>query len=245
MLLSSSLLERTATGKRILRGSTLGQPVELAGAKAGSKDQALFEDARLRSLFDRVSASGDPQGVAQCILSELTNLYMERPEKLRTCAVLWPSGWRPSRQVLNEVMKAISGAPWLRTATFAQSIMNVPSLNNDPLDIPDAGPPSGDYFSQVAQAAASTRASKRWSRPTTRCSRQWPAASHTARADVWRQWNREIQGLSYASWVTGTVDSEVAKITVPQTGSYSVTSSEQDDLTVRSSTGRPTPSTQH
>jgi len=227
VLLSSSLLDRSARGKRMLRGSTLGQPVVLSGAQKGGKVQALFEDARLRAVFERVSHSADPGGVAQCILSELTNLYLERPEKLRACAVEWPGTWRPSRQVLNEVMKAISSAPWLKTSTFAQSIINVPSLENDPLDIPEAGPPSSDYFSRVAHARSQYEGFR------TMVSASNPLLAPMARSvaysesDVWRQWDRQIKGASYATWVIGTVDGEVAKVEVPQTGSLSITSSDK------------------
>lgn len=227
MLLSSSLLDRSARGKKMLRGSTLGQPVELAGAQKGGKVQALFEDARLRAVFERVCDSGDPSGVAQCILSELTNLYLERPEKLRTCAVLWPGTWRPPRQVLSEVMKAISTAPWLKTTTFAQSIMNVPSLENDPLDVPEAGAPSNDYFSQVARARDQYQGFKAMVSTDNPLLAPMARSLAYSESDVWRQWNRQIKGASYASWVIGTVDGEVAKVEVPQTGSLSITSSDK------------------
>jgi len=227
MLLSSSLLERSSAGKRLLKGSTLGQPVDLAGGAKGGKVQALFEDARLRGVFDRVSQSGDPSGVAQCILSELTNLYLERPDKLRDCTVVWPSTWRPSRQVLNEVMKAISGAPWLKTTTLAQSIMNVPSLENDPLDIPEPGPPSNDYFSQVARARSQYQGFKAMVKPDNLLLAPMARDLAYSESDVWSEWSRQIQGLSYASWVTGTVDLELAKVQVPQTGTFSISSSDK------------------
>ena len=224
MLLSSSVLERTSKGKKVLRGLTLGQPVNLAGEKNGGKAQALFEDARLRSLFDRVASSADPGGVAQCILSELMNLYLERPDSVRACAALWPSTWRPSRQVLDEVMKAVTGAPWLKTATFAQSIMNVPSLDNDPLEVAEPGAPSADYFTQIGRARDQYRGFK--SMVTKANPLLDPLARSLAysESDVWRQYDRQIEGLSYATWVTGTVGDEVAKVQVPRTGTFSITS---------------------
>ncbi|MHB8895419.1 MAG: DUF6049 family protein [Candidatus Geothermincolia bacterium] len=224
LMISDEALQRSKEGKRLARGNTLSQPTQVAGTKDGRQTLALFEDARLRRLFGLISGSGDAHGVAQVILAELTNLYLEQPEKARTCAVLWPAQWRPSREVLEEVVRALTTAPWIKTATFAESMMTVPALDNDPLEIPQPTDQSGDYFAQVG------RARQRFSSFSTMVLKDNPLLPiletnlAVSESDVWREWDRRVEGLSYASAVIRTIDNEVDKVDMPAMGSITLTS---------------------
>ena len=224
LLISSDTLQRSKEGKRLARGNTLSQPTNVSGSKNEPQPVALFEDARLRRLFGLISQSGDAHGVAQVILAELTNLYQEQPEKARACAVLWPSDWRPSREVLEEVARALTNAPWLKTATVAESMQTVPGLDNDPLEIPQPVNQEDDYFIQVARAR---QRFKGFSAMVMKDNPLLPALEANLAAsesDVWREWDRRVEGLSYASAVIRTVDTEVDKVDIPAMGSITLTS---------------------
>jgi hypothetical protein len=224
LMLSPDLLLRTREGKKLLRGNTLAQPVKVMGARKSDNLMAIFEDARMRDLFARVSQSGDSQGVAQCILSELTNFYLEQPEKLRDCAVLWPGWWHPSRETANEVIKAITSAPWLKNTTLGESMMSVPTLDNDPLTIPEPPAPEDEYFAQVGRARDLMKSYTAMVMPENPLLPPLLNDVWVSQSDVWSQWNRKVEGLTYASAAINTIDTEVAKITLPATGSISLTS---------------------
>lgn len=224
LVISSEALQRSKEGKRLARGNTLSQPVVVAGSAGVEKTLALFEDPRLRHLLELVCQSGDAHGVAQVVLAELTNLYLEQPEETRVCSVVWPSDWRPSRAVLDEVIKTLTTAPWLKTATFADSMMTVPALENDPLEIPQPSQESNDYFIQVS------RARQRYNGFATMVLKSNPILPvlknnlAMSESDAWREWDREVEGLQYASSVIKTVDNEVAKVDLPAMGSITLTS---------------------
>jgi hypothetical protein len=223
LFLSPDLLQRTREGKRLLRGDTLAQPVKITGARK-TDVTAVFEDARMRDLISRVSQSADPQGVAQCILSELTNFYLERPDKLRGCAVLWPGSWHPSREVMNEVMKALTAAPWLKNVTLGENMMTVPTLDNDPLTIPEPTSPPDAYFTEVGQARERLKSFSSMVMPENPLLPSLVNDVWVSESDVWSQWNRKVEGLTYSSAAVRTIDGEVAKVTLPSTGSISLTS---------------------
>jgi len=223
MLLSSDLLQRSKEGKRLTRGQTLSQPVQVLAEKKGQPRVALFQDARMRALFERVSQSGDANGVTQCIIAELTNLYLENPDTLRTCAVVWPSWWRPSRAVLDEVFKAITSAPWIKTATLAESIMQVKALDNDPLDIPEQTAPTDQYFTEVSRARDRYKGFAKMVMPDNPLLPQLQENIWVSESDVWRQWDRKVDGISYATAAIKTIDGEVAKVDIPAMGSISLT----------------------
>ena len=57
-----------------------------------------------------LSVSDDAHFIAQSIVTELTDLYLERPEQLRACAMVWPGWWHPSRTSPHGVnFKVVSG----------------------------------------------------------------------------------------------------------------------------------------
>jgi hypothetical protein len=224
LMLSPDLLLRTTEGKRLLRGDTLAQPVKVMGARKSDNLMAIFEDARMRDLIARVCQSGDSQGVAQCILSELTNFYLEKPEKLRECAVVWPGWWHPSRETASEVIKAITSAPWLKNTTLGESMMSVPTLDNEPLVIPEPAAQEDEYNTQVSRAHDLLKSYTAMVMPE---NPMLPALLNdvwVSQSDVWSQWNRKVEGLTYASAAINTIEGEVAKIVLPATGNVSLTS---------------------
>lgn len=224
LLISSAALERSKEGRRLARGNTLSQPVVVSGTPAAGRTLALFEDARLHRLFQLVSQSGDAHGVAQVVLAELTNLYLEQPDKSRACAVAWPSWWRPSREVLDEVIRALTTAPWLKTASLAESMTAVPALHNEPLEIPQPSMEGNDYFIQVSRARQRYRS---FSAMVARNNPLLPGLERNlaiSQSDVWREWDRKVDGLTYASSVIRTVDREVDKVEFPALGSITLTS---------------------
>ena len=224
LMLSPDLLQRTREGKRLLRGATLAQPVKVMGARKTDNVMAIFEDARMRDLISRVSQSQDASGVAQCILSELTNFYLERPGQLRSCAVLMPGWWHPSREVMNEVIKAVTSAPWLKNTTLGESMMSIPTLDNDPLVIPEPQVTQDEYFAQVGRARDRLKSFSGMVMPENPLLGSLVNDVWVSESDVWDQWNRKVEGLTYTSAAINAIDAEVAKITLPATGSISLTS---------------------
>ncbi|MBK5092328.1 MAG: hypothetical protein JJE48_02285 [Actinobacteria bacterium] len=237
LILSPELLERNRDGKKLLRGLTLGSPVEIEGAKE-SKVIALFADGRAEELVRRLEQSGDEHFVAQAFLSELTNLYLERPSKLRTCALVWPGWWRPSHRVVQEIMKALSGAPWLQSATMGESLFTVPVIQDFVLEIPENGSPMDAYFKQVKKARGKYVS---YTNLVFRDNPLLPPVLHNldiSESDVWRQWDRTESGLRFAHAITDTVDSELGKIKIPAMSSITLTSADADiPLPVANETG--------
>ena len=222
LMLSGGLLERSVEGRKLAQGYTLGNPVEIAGSK-GVTTLSVFTDTRLQELIGKVRGSEDPHGVAQYILSELTNLYLERPGKDRLCAVEWPSWWRPSRWVVQEVMKAL-GAPWLSSVTLAEGFAAVPPLENSPLEIPEPQRSSDEYFSQVARARDLY---ERFSNIVLEDNPLLPALRldlWTSQSIVWQQWDRALEGLTYSGAVLSRIEGELKKVSIPAVSSITLTS---------------------
>jgi len=237
LLLGPQLLERSRAGRRLARGLTLGSPVEIEGGK-GDRVVALFADGRAEELARRLARNNDGRFVAQAFLSELTGLYLERPARLRACAFVWPSWWRPSHRVTQEIMKALSSAPWLESATIGESLITVPAIQGQALEIPDNGSPMDSYFEQVNKARNNYIS---YTNTVLRDNPNLPLLLrdlYISESDVWRQWDRQKSGLRFARSVTGTVDSELAKIKIPSMSSITLTSTNADiPLPVTNDTG--------
>jgi hypothetical protein len=221
LLLSPDLLQRTKEGREIDSGMTLGNPVRLSPGENGEK-VAMFADARVQELVARLVASEDPQGVAQALLSELTNLFLERPERKRAFTLVWPNWWRPSAQVFEEVMNALSTAPWLHPATVAESFSEVPPLKNDGLEIPAVWTGEDEYFTQVGQARnryldfRSVVLSDNHMIPGLRRN------LFISESDIWRQQGERGRGLGYAEAISNTVNEELAGVRIPSLGSVTL-----------------------
>lgn len=240
LVLSPRLLERSREGRKLLQGMTLGSPVFIKGAGDERKDLALFADARMQRLLERISASGDPHGVAQCIISELTSLYLEQPAKLRACAVVAPGSWHPSRDVLDEVMRALNGTPWLSTVTLEESMVAVPPTGEAPLKIP--GPEkkesADEYWKQVGAARDNYAAFRDVVLPDNPFLAPLQRDVYVSESVVWRQWDRLDGGLEYAGFVDSTVAGELSKVDMPAISSITLTSgSAKVPLSVVNGTG--------
>ena len=227
LVLSPDLLERSSQGKRLLRGSTLTSPVLLKGGPGNRKELALFADARMQKLLARLSASGDPHGVAQIILAELTNLYLEKPGANRAVVVVAPGSWHPSKDVLDEVFRAMSSAPWLKSVTLAENIMTVPTVNSTALEIP--GPQTSGELSEYFKKVGTARDKYASYHDIVLTGNPFLVPLlrdvYTSESDVWREWARNGEGLRYASFVSQTVTGELDKVTMPVNGSITLTSS--------------------
>lgn len=230
LLLSPRLLERNAKGKRLIRGLTLSSPVVIEGTGSNRKVLGLFADGRLEKLIGRLGPSGDPHGVAQCILSELTNLYLERPVKPRSCVLLWPNWWRPSSRVFDEVMKALDGAPWLKSATFAESLAEVNALEDVTLEIPGPGSEadSDRYIARVSHARSRYQDYSGIALADNPVLPLLRLNLFSSESDLWRLSGRPAGGVEYAEAVIGTVDAELDKISMPAVGSVTLASGEAD-----------------
>jgi Family of unknown function (DUF6049) len=240
LVLSSRLLERSREGRKLLAGMTLGSPVLIDGGSSGRRSLALFADARMQELIDRLAPSKDAYGVAQCILSELTNLYLERPGVQRACVAVAPGSWHPSRDVLDEVLRALSGAPWLTTVTLAENMQNVKPVSETALKIPVPEPEEfpTDYFRQVKKAAGKFDSYSKTVMPGNANIDLLRRDVYISESDVWRQWDRANEGLQFADFVASTVDNELAKVAMTSMGSITLTSSKADiPLSIVNGTG--------
>ena len=237
LILNPGLLERNREGRKLVKGLTLSTPVEIAGAKEGQV-LALFADGRVEVLVRRLARNGDERYVAQALLSELTNLYLERPAKLRACAFVWPSWWRPSRRVVQEVMKALSGAPWLQSVTLGENLSTVPPIKDFALFIPASGRPMDAYFKEVNKARDKYIGFTNTVLHGNPVMPQLLQNLYISESDVWRQWGRQESGLGFARAVSDTVDSELAKVKIPTMSSITLTSTDANiPLPVTNETG--------
>jgi len=241
LLLSPELLERSKEGRKLLYGLTLSSPVRI---KAGSKNDslALFADARIQKLIKRMCTSQDAHGVAQCLTSELMLLFQEQPSRLRAIVLVWPGWWRPGADVFNEVIQSLESAPFLENVTLAESLMSVPPLNTEPVEIP--APEDRKTTMPYEYEKALTLAHERLINFANAVDSDNPliplltASLYNAESDVWRQWERQEDGLSCAYAVTQKVDDELGKVEIPQVGSINLTSTKaQIPLSIVNGTG--------
>ncbi len=222
LLLSPQLLRRTSKGRKLATGLTLGSPVEIAGA-GDRQVLGLFADSHLEKVIGLVGPSGDPHGVAQCILSDLTNLYLERPAKTRACVLLWPSWWRPPTRIIDEIFKAIDGAPWLESVTLGECWEVVPPIEDTVLEIPEPVFDSDNYFTQVGHAR---NRYQDYSGIALTDNPILPSLERNLFISESRLWqgDGEARGLEYAEAVVSTVNEELAKISIPSIGSVTLAS---------------------
>jgi len=222
LLLSPQLLRRTSKGRKLATGLTLGSPVKIA-ATGGRQVLGLFADARLEKVIGLVGPSGDPHGVAQCILSDLTNLYLERPAKTRACVLLWPNWWRPSVRIIDEVLKAIDGAPWLESVTLGECWAAVPPIEDTVLEIPEAALDPDNYFTQVGRARSRYQDYSGIALTDNPILPSLERNLFISESKLW-QGVDEVRGLEYAEAVIRTVDEELAKVGIPAIGSVTLAS---------------------
>jgi hypothetical protein len=224
LLLGPQLLQRSREGRRLAAGSTLTSPVEVKGQK-GRETVGFFADARLQSLITKLAPSQDPHGVTQFVVSELANLYLEKPSRDRLCAFVWPGSWRPTPAVLDEIMRALSQAPWIRTVTLGEGMLSVPALENITLDIPEASAEAPDDYS--TQLGSARQLLYGYMKTVFVGNPNVPLLVrdiYIAESDVWRQWNQTDSGERYAASVQAGVRGEFAKISIPPTGAITLTS---------------------
>ena len=225
LLLDPGLLERSREGRKLSAGATtVAAPVELESVE-GKRSLGVFADGRLQTIISKVAASEDPHGVTQYLVSELANLYLEQPSGDRLCTLVWPGSWRPGKQVLGELMRAFSTAPWLQGVTFAEGIFLVPATEDVVLEIPKAPEgAAGAYFSRVAKAHNLLGV---FGGLVFRDNLLLPLLERNlyySESDVWRQWNRRSSGLEYAAAVESGVNGELAKVTLPALTDITLTS---------------------
>jgi len=225
LVLGPELLDRSSQGKRFLKGYSLTSPVAVNGKK-GAPKTALFADSRLQELATRLAPSHDPHGVTQALVSELTNLYLERPSRDRVSVLAWPSSWRPPRAVFDEIMKALAVTPWVQTVTVGEVVFSVPQIQGAILDIP-AAPGSkaeDDYFALVAGARRSLQA---YSEAVFRGNPNIAPFTQNlmvAESDIWRQYDLPNKGARFAGAVRESVQTELAKVTLPAMTDITLTS---------------------
>lgn len=237
LILDPLLLDRTREGKKISSGMTPGSPVSV---KAGNRKNvlSLFADRRLQALLKRLEGKDDAHFVAQAIISELTNLFLERPASLRSCVLVWPDRWRPSGPVTEEVFKALSGAPWLQSVTVGECLATIPPLEDVTLDIPAVTQPTGNYFAQVGQARETYWGFSRMVLKDNPLLPPMLQNLYISQSDIWRRRNRESSGLRYADSIISTINGEFKKIQIPAENSITLTSSRANiPLSVINGTG--------
>ncbi|MBU1672729.1 MAG: hypothetical protein KKF41_11135 [Actinobacteria bacterium] len=241
LVLSPTLLDRSREGKRLLRGDTLAQPVLLDGEQGAAERTAIFTDARMEQLAARLANSGDTHGVTQALVSELTNLYLEKPGSRRACVFIWPGRWRPSRGVLEEVLRGLSATPWLLGSTVSECLHTVPAIEDSGLTLPGPGDVEpNDYFREVERARRYLEVFSGLVESENPLPDLMQRDVFISESDVWRQWDRQVEGLSFAGWVVQAVGDELAKIDLPPAGSITLAGRKAEvPLSVVNGTGYP------
>lgn len=244
MVLSPLLLERSREGRRLIReGSTLCSPVKISNGEDEEDEEArlaMFPDSRMEKLLTLVSGSGDPHGVAQCIISELTNLYLEDPDRVRSCVIVSPGSWHPDADVLGELLKALDGAPWLQSVTLSEAMSSVEPVDGDPLEIPEDRSVAevDEYTRQIERAREMYEDYRSAVLPGNRNLEPLLTDLYVSQSDVWRQYERQIDGHDYSGWVIDKVARELAKVEMPAVGNITLTStSAKVPLSVVNATG--------
>jgi len=245
MVLNGALLDRSREGKKLTKPQTLTAPVEVKGA-TGKQTIALFTDTRLANIISMVQPSEDAYGVTQSIVSELANLYLENPGKARAITMVWPSNWRPNQDVFEEVMRFFDSTSWVKTANVGETIFKLSLANKQPLVIPEVATTAessaqggtDQYFARIAQARNSynTYSSLVFKdNPRLTIDRQW---LYVTESDVWKQWGKQVDGLTLADGLSENISGELAKVVLPKSPTITVTGAKAKiPVSITNSTG--------
>ncbi|MBN2168339.1 MAG: hypothetical protein JW738_03775 [Actinobacteria bacterium] len=228
LVLSPKLLERNDKGKRLEKGMTLSNPVDIQVGDDGSGATAIFSDRRLEELIESIQSSDDVHGVTQLILAELTNLFLERPASMRSCVMLWPNYWRPSNSVTREVISTISNVPWLQTSTLEDCFTEVKPIENASLEIPAPDTKPGSYYTDVNTARDSLTDYSNITFPDNPFTPILTDDLYVSESTIWEEYGSKAEGLKYSSYVKFTVEEELDKIIIPVSAAITLTSGEGD-----------------
>lgn len=228
LVISPKVLERNDKGKRLEKGLTLSNPVDIEVGEDKAGATAIFSDRRLEELIARVQSSEDSHGVTQLILAELTNLFLERPAMTRSCVMLWPSWWRPTTAVTSEVISAISNAPWLQTSTLEECFAEVEPLEDVSYEIPEPQTGPGSYYTDVGKARNSYIDFSNVTFPDNPYIKLLTQDLFISESSLWEESDSIAEGLKYADYVKSTVSEELKKIVIPVSPTITLTSGEGD-----------------
>ncbi|MBO0728799.1 MAG: hypothetical protein J2P57_06040 [Acidimicrobiaceae bacterium] len=109
------------------RQTTYGRPSPLS-LKVPGHLSVVGADADLSRLL---TSHASPVLVANEFLAELAMVQVERPSAVRGVAVLPPSGWSPSEQLLDTIMSGLAGNPLVQAVTADQLFKSVPQGSSD------------------------------------------------------------------------------------------------------------------
>lgn len=147
-VISQEVLQQSAAGRELLRGTTVSQPVRLVDSR-GSLLKGFVLDQPLYAYLEE-SATGDPGHLIQNLMAELAVLQKEKPYAIRSCVLAFPPGFLPGREVLESLYDAVQSCPWLQVRRLDELSRDQFPLEGVAVQVPmNMGEPS-DYPAELA-----------------------------------------------------------------------------------------------
>lgn len=78
---------------------------------------ALVSDPNVGAMLSSEIVTADPVRAAQAVLGELAAIWLEQPGLDRGIAVTFPDGFDPPGAFFGQLVRGVTGAPWLRKST--------------------------------------------------------------------------------------------------------------------------------
>ncbi|MDI6830480.1 MAG: DUF6049 family protein [Actinomycetota bacterium] len=154
-VVGAEALRYSATGRRLLEGATLSQPVRFVNSE-GLLFKAFVCDEALYAYLEGMP-SGDSSHLVQNIFAELAVLQRERPNAVRSCVLAFPPSFSPSRDFIDAFYGAVNACPWLQTRRLSELNADQFPLEGVAVQAPvyeDPGSPYLDELEAVRSAAA-------------------------------------------------------------------------------------------
>jgi len=152
-VVGEEVLRSSAAGQRLLRGTTISQPVNFINSN-GHLLKGFVRDEYLYSLLER-PPSTDSQHLVQNIIAELAVLQREKPFSVRSCVLAFPPSFIPDRQFLETFYRAVGDCPWLQTRLLGELSRDQFPLQDVALEVPSYPNPESSYATQLSSVRES------------------------------------------------------------------------------------------
>ena len=219
-------IDATAACAEVISGGTYNCPVRLDTTSGGSRAYPL--DRELQQRFGALVAAPADRGALQRLLAETAMIWAELPGTPdRVVALVVPPLWHPPPGVAERFVRAIAGAPWLRSRTPAGGLhLGIGAADRDLVaaapDIRSA--PDDDYLDEVDEAAQVVTSYSQMD-PPEGLVRRLDRDVLVAQSRLW--WGDDAglaTGVAFATDARAEVEREFAKISVLSQENITLTS---------------------
>jgi hypothetical protein len=204
---------------------TAPAPVQISGRPGTT---VLLADAGLEARLVPPREIS-PTQARQRFLAETATIMEERPAQRRPVVAVAPVGWSPDPLMLNGILLALSGSPWMTGATV-EAAASVPAGAAFDLASPEAvvatapEAPSEPYASDLRNAAQALEEYSELEPPAERMNSIKQRMMIAESADWWSTRRVVSTGRGFALSVTKEVEVEFGKIRAPVPQTITLTS---------------------